>query len=441
MCRFQFAARSLLIVSRGGRTRRPLGSNAPDTVFQIAKKHAIQGGYQRGEWTAVYRSQSVSNSFNPTWDTGELDVESLCSGDSNRPLRISVWTVRGSALGTMIGEFETTWQSILDTQGTHFRRTTAESEICQLGFPVKKLQNNDTGEALVGRLLVKVAQEVVNASSNDQYGNKEESVPVATAVYKDTMADQPFTINIGALPTPMAAPATFQDYMQSWKLELAVAIDFTSSNGDPRIPGSLHDRNPVSFNDYEESMVAIGNAIAPYSSEGLLETHVYGFGCRFGDEVRHIFQCGSLPKQQGVDGIVKAYREVLDGELCMSGPTCFDKVLQAAAAQAHRNRQGAVRVYTVLLIITDGICQDMEEAKRLLHRYSSVPLSVIFVGVGRQDFGAMEELVANSPDSRSNATFVEFRRHQHDPTSMGRSALQGLPSQLVHYMLHNEILP
>jgi hypothetical protein len=229
--------------------------------------------------------------------------------------------------------------------------------------------------------------------------------------------------------------------MKSWKLDLLVAIDFTSSNGDPRIPGSLHYQNSIALNDYEESMVAIGNAVAPYTADSLLETTVWGFGCKFQGDLRHIFQCGSERRVFGVDGILQAYKSMFQSDLIMSGPTCVDQVLQGAAVQARRNQLGSVPRYTVLLVITDGICQNIQETERLLHVYSKVPLSVIFVGVGREDFGAMEDLVRDTRDRRPNASFVEFRRHQHDPTSLGRSALQCIPSQLVAYMQENSIEP
>jgi hypothetical protein len=46
----------------------------------------------------------------------------------------------------------------------------------------------------------------------------------------------------------------------------------------------------------------------------------------------------------------------------------------------------------VLLIITDGIISDMEDTKRSIIAASSLPLSIIIVGVGQEDFAAMDEL-------------------------------------------------
>ena len=45
-----------------------------------------------------------------------------------------------------------------------------------------------------------------------------------------------------------------------------------------------------------------------------------------------------------------------------------------------------------MLILTDGEIHDMEKTKELLVQASQLPLSVIIVGVGEEDFEMMEEL-------------------------------------------------
>jgi Copine len=400
----------------------------------------------------VYRSQPVLSSLNPSWDVGQLDLESLCNGDLDRPLRLSVWTHRASSVDTMVGLCETSLRAILNTQRDD-RLMAIETEITQHGFPLR--QNLEDAKQ-VGRLLVKMAQVMDLSSNGKDYDFIAKEGSTSTFSCADTIANQPLRIDSAALsspvassstfppalPSPIAPPATFQDYMKSWKVDLTVAIDFTSSNGDPRIPGTLHDKNPKTWNDYEETIVAIGNALAPYTGEGLLETAVWGFGCKFDGTLKNLFQCGTEAKVSGVYGILQAYQSVFQLDLTMSEPTCFHLVLQQAAAKAHKSQQNGILRYGVLLVITDGLCQDIREPKRLLQNYRTVPLSVIFVGLGRGDMAAMKDLVAPcSAVSRPNATFVDFRQHQQDPGSLGRSALQAVSSQLVGYMQQHNINP
>lgn len=100
--------------------------------------------------------------------------------------------------------------------------------------------------------------------------------------------------------------------------------------------------------------------------------------------------------------------------------------------------------YCVLLIITDGIMDNFEETRQKLAVYSEVPLSVVFVGVGRADFRLMNQLCESQPSyissqSRPNTTFVDFRQHQDNPTSLAKAALRNIPRQLTDYMVQNGI--
>jgi hypothetical protein len=86
------------------------------------------------------------------------------------------------------------------------------------------------------------------------------------------------------------------------------------------------------------------------------------------------------------------------------------------------------------LIITDGIVsEDLKETKRKLEVYSKLPLSIIICGVGRHDFEPLYSLSLPIHDARRNTTFVPFREHQQDPTSLAKAALEHLPEQIVEY--------
>lgn len=48
--------------------------------------------------------------------------------------------------------------------------------------------------------------------------------------------------------------------------------------------------------------------------------------------------------------------------------------------------------YFILLILTDGVITDMPQTREAIVNASSLPVSIIIVGVGQADFDAMEEL-------------------------------------------------
>lgn len=71
------------------------------------------------------------------------------------------------------------------------------------------------------------------------------------------------------LPVPSSpAPPTFIDYIKGGcEINLTVAIDFTGSNGDPRVPGTLHYRSDGLKNDYEKAILAVGNILSNFDTD------------------------------------------------------------------------------------------------------------------------------------------------------------------------------
>ena len=177
------------------------------------------------------------------------------------------------------------------------------------------------------------------------------------------------------------------------------------------------------------------------------DLRVWGFGAKYGGKVRHIFQCGGSPTANGIQGVLDAYRTVFETDLTMSGPTEIHTVLNQAAARSKRfyntppsdtNMQ-----YCVLLVLTDGIVNDLQSTKELLQSYRKLglPLSVIVVGIGRADFSEFHRWNNERSDVRGRFKFVEFREHQFDPDTLSRQALLNVPHEIVDYFLARNILP
>ena len=91
-----------------------------------------------------------------------------------------------------------------------------------------------------------------------------------------------------------------------------------------------------------------------------------------------------------------------------------------------------------MLIITDGAITDLEKTKDEIVRSSSLPLSIIIVGVGQGDeFESMDVLDADKEPlysqahktyaSRDIVQFVEFNRFANDPASLTREVLREIP--------------
>ncbi|CAN0566271.1 unnamed protein product, partial [Ectocarpus sp. 12 AP-2014] len=150
------------------------------------------------------------------------------------------------------------------------------------------------------------------------------------------------------------------------QISMTCAIDFTGSNGSPSHPQSLHYLDPSGrLNQYQQAIWSIGHILQDYDSDKMFP--VYGFGGRInGQPVSHCFpicrvsRAGGSEEAYGVQGILEAYSAAMTS-VQLAGPTLFTEVLETAMARANRPTTQADQRYDVLLILTDGIINDMQQ--------------------------------------------------------------------------------
>jgi hypothetical protein len=74
----------------------------------------------------------------------------------------------------------------------------------------------------------------------------------------------------------------------------------------------------------------------------------------------------------------------------LSGPTNFAPIISRVADFAATVDGG--EGYYILLMITDGVITDMKQTLEVVRRATTLPLSIIIVGVGSADFADMNKL-------------------------------------------------
>ena len=337
-----------------------------------------------------------------------------------------------------IGSFESSIQSLLEASQLNAKVTGYESEV---NVDVKTFQLRPTNgdDKIKGKIIV------LHATIENSFDAWNQSRSFVLGEDNDDN-EKDFVLD-DELISPQVVSSTrhptFSDYANSGlDIQFCVAIDFTSSNGDPRLPGSLHYSKDGNLNDYKESCVAIGSTIEKYSQTLLFL--VWGFGAKYGGRVRNIFQCGKSSTAKGTEGILEAYRCVFETDLIMSGPTSVQSVLKAAAGRAKKIYKSTDRGYCLLLILTDGIVYDLHATQELvkLYRDLHLPLSVILIGIGRADFSEFHRWNQVGVADRGSFTFVEYREHQYNPHKMTTSALHTIiPQEVVDYFVGRNIIP
>ncbi|KAF8408509.1 hypothetical protein HHK36_007665 [Tetracentron sinense] len=200
---------------------------------------------------------------------------------------------------------------------------------------------------------------------------------------------------------------TFLDYIAGGcELNFMVAIDFTASNGNPRLPDSLHYIDPSGRpNAYQRAILEVGGVLQFYDSDRRFPA--WGFGARPIDgPVSHCFNLNGSSNHcevEGVQGIMMAYTSALPN-VSLAGPTLFGPVINSAAVIASQSLANGGQKYFVLLIITDGVITDLQETRDALVKASDLPLSILIIGVGGADFKDMEVLDADKGERLESST-------------------------------------
>jgi hypothetical protein len=89
------------------------------------------------------------------------------------------------------------------------------------------------------------------------------------------------------------------------------------------------------------------------------------------------------------------------GQLRLSGPTYFRELIDTAHLMTVAPYRADYQHYTVLLIITDGMINDMQKTIDSIVEAADKPLSIIISGVGDADFTNMEVLDGDDQRLRS----------------------------------------
>jgi len=158
------------------------------------------------------------------------------------------------------------------------------------------------------------------------------------------------------------------------------------------------------------------------------------------------------PKVFGIEGIMNSYAYALRN-VVLYGPTNFAPIIKKVIAEAEQmeTTEGKGNNYHVLLIITDGKISDREETIRSIVKASFLPISIIIVGVGNDDFETMNELDADEVPLRDgnlvmNRDIVQFVPYRvvnaaNDPKVLAKQVLYEIPEQFILYMKQNNIVP
>ena len=209
-------------------------------------------------------------------------------------------------------------------------------------------------------------------------------------------------------------------------------------------------------NEYLNAIRSVGNILQYYDSDKQIP--VLGFGATVPPSTNRASHCFALngnifdPEVDGLDGVMEAYKNALKN-VNLYGPTNFAPIIELVNDMAESSNVDQVnQKYNILLIITDGIINDMQKTiDQIVRGSSSLPVSIIIVGVGNDDFESMDILDADEVPLYSQrfkknmeadiVQFVPFRDFKNNPAELAKQTLEEVPGQLLNFFKKKGIVP
>ena len=318
-------------------------------------------------------------------------------------------------------------------------------------IPVMFLNTN--GNAEENNVTIEV-KDVIHKKALGNYQGAIARLLVPDAIEVDLNHNNKANIKCNLISQP-----SFIAYLRSgMNINLTVGIDFTGSNGEYTNSNSLHYLEK-GMNDYEKAIRSCGDILAYYDNDQLFP--VFGFGFKFKNDSginfgvynydNYPINCNiNDPNIHLIDNVLQEYRKFIT-KITLWGPTNFAPMINDLNREVKKNlREGQQMSYNILMILTDGQINDMNQTIDALVEASFLPISVIIVGIGNGNFGNMDILDADDNplyDSRRRKAdrdlvqFVPFNDFKNDPPKLAEQVLEEIPRQVVEYYQHKGIKP
>uniref|UniRef100_A0A1J3F312 RING-type E3 ubiquitin transferase n=1 Tax=Noccaea caerulescens TaxID=107243 RepID=A0A1J3F312_NOCCA len=234
---------------------------------------------------------------------------------------------------------------------------------------------------------------------------------------------------------------------------LIVGIDFTKSNEWTGAKSfnrkSLHHISNTP-NPYEQAITIIGRTLAAFDEDNIIPCYGFGDASTHDQDVFSFYPEGRFCN--GFEEVLARYREMVP-QLKLAGPTSFAPIIEMAMSVVEKSSGQ----YHVLVIIADGqvtrsvdtengqLSPQEEKTVDAIVKASTLPLSIVLVGVGDGPWDMMQEFDDNIPARAfDNFQFVNFtetmsknKEQARKETEFALSALMEIPSQYKATIEHN----
>ena len=247
---------------------------------------------------------------------------------------------------------------------------------------------------------------------------------------------------------------TFFDYLKAGiQIALSIGIDFSSPNEGYNLKN--HHINANSSNEFENAIYLCSNILGYYDYDQ--KYPAYGFGAWVDDGYTKIsyppfFNLNLLnnPEIVKIENVIRAYRNLITEKqnFLFSSQAFFAPLIREIMNNI--TKKNNVFEYNILLILSTGVINDLQETIDTLVEASLLPLSVVIVGIGDGDFKNMETLdgdifpLTSSKGKkriRDIVQFVHFSEFKNDMEKLSMEVLAEIPRQVLEFYTIKNLKP
>ena len=336
-------------------------------------------------YVPVHCTTALLDTLNPKWDKIVLGVEQLCDKNSNSQIKIECWDWQEDLRYQFMGDVVTTLTEL------HTK-------------PVLQLTGRG-GKTKTGELIIKTCSKLLKPS------------PLDFLTTKDT-----FSFTLG--------------------------IDFSEYNKRPHNKKNLHEVDKRGSSSYLKALEEVAKIIWGQDTDGKIPC--FGFGGRpsfpeFTHDQTHqlIPLSGNKHKMSIISPtlLIESYLKAIE-YIEPTKPASINELIKIVKEWAIRDSKN--NAYQVLIILTAGHLDNVKGSIDMLVDMSSLPVSIVLVGIGDNDFSTLEKLdgdkkwLRNSKKKLTNrdiVNFVDFEESCGNTEKFGKKLLEEFPEQFMSYKL------
>ena len=344
--------------------------------------------YCQGEiYVPVHCTTALLDNLNPKWERIILPVDELCDKDGNSLIKIECWDWQQDLRYQFMGEVVTTLNKLR-------------------AKPVLELHGRNE-KIKTGELIIRNCLKLVKPSPMDFLTTKD-------------------------------------------RFSFVLGIDFSEYNQKPFNKRNLHEFDKKGSNTYLKAIEEVSKIMWGQDSDGKIPS--FGFGGRpsfpefTSDQTHSLIPLNGNRHKMSVtspEQLAESYKNALK----FIDPTeraCISDLVKIVRDWAIRDIKS--NVYHVLIILTAGHLHNIQGTIDILVDIAHLPISIILVGIGDNDFGALEKLdgdkkwLRNSKKKltkRDIVNFVDFGESYENLDRFGRKLLEEFPEQFMSYKLLN----